>query len=54
MELEGSILFSQEVISLLVLTPIQVINPKILKTSVLLTFHVRPYEKQDFPFVSFN
>ena len=54
MELEGSILFSKEVISLLVFTPIQVINSKILKISVLLTFHSRPYEKLDFPFVSFN
>jgi hypothetical protein len=54
MELEGSILFSQEVISLLVFTPIQVINPTILKTSVLLTYHLRPYEKQDFPFAGFN
>jgi len=35
MEREGSILFLQEVISLLVFTPIQVINPKILKTIVL-------------------
>jgi len=47
-------LFLQEVISLLVFTPIQVINPKILKTIVLWTFHLRPYEKQDFSLRGFH